>query len=106
MIEKSSFHHRYIEQFTECLAEEYKAKNVHIQCHTPMFVSTKLAKIRSSSFFIPSPASYAKAAVANLGYETIVSPYWPHALQIWLYESVPTFITSKVKKYIDLLYIP
>ncbi|KAJ0393191.1 hypothetical protein P43SY_007385 [Pythium insidiosum] len=86
---------RYIEQFTLCLADEYKAKNVHIQCHTPMFVSTKLAKIRHASFMVPSPASYARASVAKLGHETLVSPYWPHALQIWLYEAMPNFIMSK-----------
>ncbi|KAF1775089.1 NAD(P)-binding domain [Phytophthora cactorum] len=59
----------------------YAAKNVHIQCHVPMFVSTKLAKIRHSSFM--------------LGYDTLISPYWPHALQIWLYESAPTWLLAK-----------
>lgn len=88
---------RYVEQLTECLADEYASKNVHIQCHVPMFVSTKLAKIRHSSFLVPSPTTYARAAVANLGYETIVSPYWPHALQIWLYQSAPASFMSKVR---------
>ncbi|DBA00153.1 TPA: hypothetical protein N0F65_000476 [Lagenidium giganteum] len=87
---------RYLEQFSLCLADEYKSKNVHVQCHTAMFVSTKLAKIRHSSFFVPSPTTYARASVANLGYETLVSPYWPHAVQVWMYESVPNFIMSKV----------
>ncbi|CAH0489501.1 unnamed protein product [Peronospora farinosa] len=86
---------KYIEQLTLCLAAEYSAKNVHIQCHVPMFVSTKLAKIRHASFMVPSPATYARASVAHLGYDTLVSPYWPHALQIWLYESAPTWLLSK-----------
>ncbi|GAB9477704.1 Estradiol 17-beta-dehydrogenase, partial [Globisporangium polare] len=87
---------QYVEQLTLCLADEYKAKNVHVQCHVPMFVSTKLAKIRHASFLVPSPATYARAAVANLGYETLVSPYWPHALQIWAYSSAPVWIMSKM----------
>jgi 17beta-estradiol 17-dehydrogenase / very-long-chain 3-oxoacyl-CoA reductase len=87
---------QYVEQLTLCLADEYKAKNVHVQCHVPMFVSTKLAKIRHASFMVPSPATYARAAVANLGYETLVSPYWPHALQIWAYSSAPVWIMSKM----------
>lgn len=87
---------RYVEQFTRCLADEYKSKNVHIQCHTPMFVSTKLAKIRHASFMIPSPATYARASIAKLGHETLISPYWPHAVQIWIYESFPDVIMSKV----------
>ncbi|RLN55004.1 hypothetical protein BBJ29_007391 [Phytophthora kernoviae] len=86
---------KYIEQFTLCLAAEYSAKNVHVQCHVPMFVSTKLAKIRRSSFMVPSPATYARSSVACLGYDTLISPYWPHALQIWLYESAPTWLLSK-----------
>lgn len=87
---------RYIEQFSLCLAGEYKSKNVHIQCHTPMFVSTKLAKIRHASFTVPSPTTYARASVAKLGHETLVSPYWPHALQIWFYESLPTALFGKL----------
>ncbi|TYZ64020.1 hypothetical protein PybrP1_003539, partial [[Pythium] brassicae (nom. inval.)] len=86
---------QYVEQLTRCLAGEYKSKNVHVQCQVPMFVSTKLAKIRHSSFMVPSPATYARTAVANLGYETIVSPYWPHALQIWAYASAPVWLMSK-----------
>lgn len=86
---------KYVEQLTLCLAAEYASKNVHIQCHVPMFVSTKLAKIRHSSFMVPSPATYARASVAQLGYDTLISPYWPHALQIWLYESVPTWLLAK-----------
>ncbi|RHY87727.1 hypothetical protein DYB37_003690 [Aphanomyces astaci] len=85
-----------IEQYTLGLAGEYAAKNISVQCHTPMFVTSKLSKIRHASFAVPSPTTYAKAAVANIGYETVVSPYWPHALQIWLYEAVPHFIMSKV----------
>lgn len=88
---------QYVEQLTLCLADEYKTKNVHVQCHVPMFVSTKLAKIRHASFMVPSPATYARAAVANLGFETLVSPYWPHALQIWAYSSAPVWIMSKVR---------
>lgn len=89
---------KYVEQFTLCLADEYSAKNVHVQCHVPMFVSTKLAKIRHASFLVPSPATYARASVAFLGYDTLVSPYWPHALQIWIYENAPTWFMSKVRR--------
>ncbi|TDH67333.1 hypothetical protein CCR75_006923 [Bremia lactucae] len=86
---------KYVEQLSLCLAAEYAAKNVHIQCHVPMFVSTKLAKIRNSSFMVPSPVTYARASVAQLGFDTLLSPYWPHALQICLYESVPSWLLAK-----------
>ncbi|RLN10389.1 hypothetical protein BBJ28_00017561 [Nothophytophthora sp. Chile5] len=86
----------YIEQFTLCLAEEYRAKNVVVQAHVPMLVATKLSQISDTTFWVPSPDTYARAAVANLGYETIIAPYWPHALQLWLGENAPTWLSTKV----------
>ncbi|EQC26527.1 hypothetical protein SDRG_15620 [Saprolegnia diclina VS20] len=85
-----------IEQYTLGLAGEYAAKNIHIQCQTPMFVTSKLSKIRHASFMVPSPSTYAKAAVANIGYETVTSPYWPHALQLYIFSLFPDFIVSKL----------
>ena len=39
------------------------------QCQVPMFVATKLAKIKAASLFVASPSAYARAAVAAIGYE-------------------------------------
>lgn len=89
----------YVEHLSVCLASEYEDKNVHIQCHNPMFVSTKLAGMRNSTFFVPSPKTYAEAALANLGYETVFSPYWPHALQLWVFKCLPVRLWSKVRKH-------
>lgn len=58
----------------------------------PMFVTTKLAKLKKTSLFVASTAGYARAAVAAIGYETVVSPYWSHALQIWLLQVGVTFL--------------
>nr|CCA17890.1 estradiol 17betadehydrogenase putative [Albugo laibachii Nc14] len=88
----------YMEHLTVCLASEYEDKNVHIQCHNPMFVSTKLAGMRNSTFFVPSPKTYAEAALANLGYETVFSPYWPHALQLWIFKCIPVRLWTKMSK--------
>ncbi|KAL0585786.1 hypothetical protein ABG067_004509 [Albugo candida] len=88
----------YVEHLSVCLASEYEDKNVHIQCHNPMFVSTKLAGMRNSTFFVPSPKTYAEAALANLGYETVFSPYWPHALQLWVFKCLPVRLWSKMSK--------
>ena len=87
---------RYVEQFTTCLAAEYASKGISLQCHIPMFVATKMSKIRRTSLTIPSPTTYAKAAVANIGYETLCSPYWPHALQLYVYERLPEFLIAKI----------
>ena len=54
-----------------------------------MFVTTKLAKLKKTSLFVASCQGYARAAVAAIGYETVVSPYWSHALQIWALKTLP-----------------
>ncbi len=74
-----------------------------MQCQVPLFVATKLAKLKHSSLFVPSPSGYARAAVAAIGYdsEVVVSPYWTHALQIWVLTSgyVPEWlVTAGVKR--------
>lgn len=80
--------------FSKALNAEYKDKGIHVQCQVPMFVATKLAKIKRSSLFVASPNGYARAAVAAIGYETIVSPFWAHALQIWVLTNFPEWLIT------------
>jgi len=84
----------YIAMFSKALNKEYHKFNIHVQCQVPMFVATKLAKIKRASLFVASPAGYAKAAVAAIGYEAVVSPFWTHALQIWALTNLPEWIIA------------
>lgn len=84
----------YIAMFSRALNYELREKGIHVQCQIPMFVATKLAKIRKSSLFVASPKGYAKAAVAAIGYETIVSPFWSHAIQIWALTNFPEWLVA------------
>jgi len=79
---------------SKALNGELSSKGVHVQCQVPMVVATKLAKIRKSSLFVASPSGYAKAAVASIGYEAVVSPFWSHALQIWALTNFPEWVVS------------
>lgn len=87
---------KYLECLTMNLAQEYGKDNVKIECHCPMFVATKLSKIRKPSLFTPSPSCYAKQAVNRIGTGTLISPYGPHALQLFVYTSIPKWILAKV----------
>jgi 17beta-estradiol 17-dehydrogenase / very-long-chain 3-oxoacyl-CoA reductase len=82
--------------FSRALNAELAPKGIHVQCQVPMFVATKLAKIRKSSFFVPSPRSYARAAVAAIGYDSLVSPYWTHSFQIYLLMNLPEWLVAAV----------
>ncbi|KAL5760031.1 hypothetical protein ACOSP7_018528 [Xanthoceras sorbifolium] len=72
----------YIDQFSRCLYVEYKKSGIHVQCQVPLYVATKMASIKRSSFFVPSTDGYARAAMRWIGYEPRCTPYWPHTL-LW-----------------------
>lgn len=84
----------YVAMFSRALHYELAGKGIHVQCQVPMFVATKLAKIRKSSIMVASPLGYARAAVAAIGYDVIVSPFWSHSLQIWLLTNLPEWLVA------------
>ncbi|KAH7847379.1 hypothetical protein Vadar_025436 [Vaccinium darrowii] len=82
----------YIDQFSRCLYVEYKKSGIDVQCQVPLYVATKMASIRRSSFFVPSTDGYAKAGLRWIGYEPRCTPYWPHSLLWGLAKSLPESI--------------
>jgi len=84
------------EMFSKGLKAELAPHRIHVQCQAPLFVATKMAKIRKTSLTVPSPKDYARSAVAHIGYEDSVSPYWSHALQLWLARQLPEWAIIKV----------
>jgi len=86
----------FIENFSKSLKAELVPFKIDVQCQAPLFVATKMAKIRKASLTVPSPASYAKAAVAHIGFEDSVSPYWSHALQLCVQRQLPEFLSNKL----------
>jgi len=86
----------FIEMFSKGLRAELAAFNITVQVQAPLFVATKLAKIRKTSLTVPSPAAYARTAAARIGYEDSVSPYWSHALQLWGLRQLPEWVNIKI----------
>lgn len=82
----------YVGMFSRALHVEMADHGVHVQVQTPLFVATKLAKIKHASLFVPSPSGYARAAVASIGYEAEVSPFWAHALQLHIFSLIPSWL--------------
>ena len=68
---------------------ELATSGVIIQNMAPLFVATKMSKIRKPRLDAPSAAQWARAAVKHVGYETISSPYWFHALQWYVIAKAP-----------------
>lgn len=86
----------YVTAFAKSLDVEYHSKGIHCQCQIALFVATKLAKIRKASLFVASPSGYARAAVASIGYESVISPFWSHKLQIWFLTILPDFAADMI----------
>ncbi|KAL0381779.1 UNVERIFIED_CONTAM: Very-long-chain 3-oxoacyl-CoA reductase 1 [Sesamum angustifolium] len=85
----------YVDQFSRCLYVEYKKSGIDVQCQVPLYVATKMASIRRSSFFVPSTDGYARAALRWIGYEPRCTPYWPHSIMWALAYSLPeSFVDS------------
>ena len=55
----------------------------------PLYVATKMASIKKSSFLVPSIDGYAKAGIRHIGYEPRCTPYWPHSLLWAIANSLP-----------------
>merc|ERR1712154_196983 len=94
------------------LASEYKAKGISVQSQMPYFVVTNMSKIRRSSFTTPTASDYAEAAVKQIGYNGLLSPFPVHAVIFFILDFVPTFILNqfvyslhlKIKKKGDRKY--
>eukprot|EP00250_Pteridium_aquilinum_P010372 c19338_g1_i1 orf=190-1173(+) len=87
----------FIDKFSRNLYVEYKHNGIDVQCQAPLHVATKLASIRRSSFFAPSPDGYARSGVKWIGYEPLCSPYWPHSLLWKLVDMLPDSLFDMVR---------
>jgi len=86
----------YVHMFSKSLAAELAPKGIHVQCQFPLFVVSNMSKIRKASLTVPSPETYVKTAIKFIGHDTIISPIWTHSLQMWIIESLPEFIGTKI----------
>jgi 17beta-estradiol 17-dehydrogenase / very-long-chain 3-oxoacyl-CoA reductase len=55
----------------------------------PVFIATRLTKIKQSSLFIPSPETFSKSSLQWIGYDIVCTPYWCHSLQAFLGRTLP-----------------
>ncbi|KMZ71545.1 ketoacyl-CoA reductase [Zostera marina] len=85
----------YVEHFSRSLHAEYKRSGIDVQCQAPFYVYTNMtAKYQKTSFFVPSPERYAKAAVSWIGYDSVCIPYINHSLQAFILSILPEFVIN------------
>eukprot|EP00056_Hartaetosiga_gracilis_P021715 m.26015 g.26015 ORF g.26015 m.26015 type:complete len:315 (-) comp9228_c0_seq1:149-1093(-) len=84
----------YVNFFSQSIAYESKKDNVFVQSLMPLFVVSKLSKIRKPSLFTPLPSTYVKSAMKTIGYDTYTHGYWAHALQLWIVSLLPSSLVD------------
>merc|ERR1712167_228376 len=63
-------------------------------CQTPLYVASKLSKMRASWPMVPTPDQFVRSALAHVGYSSVTAPYWSHALQLWAGSLIPESIVA------------
>eukprot|EP01054_Gregarina_sp_Poly1_P004315 Gregarina_sp_Poly_1__4314@NODE_2340_length_2259_cov_295_789690_g1496_i0_p1_GENE_NODE_2340_length_2259_cov_295_789690_g1496_i0NODE_2340_length_2259_cov_295_789690_g1496_i0_p1_ORF_typecomplete_len308_score41_21adh_short/PF00106_25/3_2e39adh_short_C2/PF13561_6/2_4e25KR/PF08659_10/1_3e09Sacchrp_dh_NADP/PF03435_18/0_0018Sacchrp_dh_NADP/PF03435_18/2_9e03CdAMP_rec/PF06153_11/0_27CdAMP_rec/PF06153_11/3_3e02Polysacc_synt_2/PF02719_15/0_028DUF1776/PF08643_10/0_03DUF520/PF04461_13/0_066Shikimate_DH/PF01488 len=90
--------------FCRSLQAECRQRNVIVQCQNPMFVTSKMSKIRRSSLVVPSTATFVEwslrvllgtTLVGILETPCVVSPYPIHAAIIDLMVRVPSMVSER-----------
>jgi len=68
------------------LEYEYRSHGVTFQCLGPMYVATRMTQFSTTlsnpSLCIPTATTYARHALATLGWANETSGYWPHTAQV------------------------
>lgn len=91
----------FLKSFSEALYYEMQVFNVHVQSMDTAFVKTKMTRIRKSSFFVPSPETYAYSILKSLGCQSFCVPYYPHLIQYTLLNLIPRWIIGNCLLFIS-----
>ncbi|CAL5203741.1 unnamed protein product [Lathyrus oleraceus] len=60
----------YLAMFSACTNLEYKHQGIDIQCQVPLFVSTKMTRMKAS-LFVPTPDVYSKTCASMLNFSKL-----------------------------------
>jgi 17beta-estradiol 17-dehydrogenase / very-long-chain 3-oxoacyl-CoA reductase len=96
----------FVDKFSRDLSAEVKDSGVTVQTVHPGFVVTNMSKLRRSTWTAPTPDTFAKAALSNLGLDDRTAGFWFHKIQVGLYKTewLLTFATNYVFHWILILF--
>jgi short-subunit dehydrogenase len=76
------FFKAFVDKFSRDLSAEVKDSCVTVQTVHPGFVVTNMSKLRRSTWTAPTPDTFAKAALSNLGLDDRTAGFWFHKIQV------------------------
>lgn len=68
----------FVNSFSHSLNMEYASKGIFVQCVTPLYITTKLSKIRKPNLLTPTPDNYVRSALSTIGYDSTTCGYLMH----------------------------
>jgi len=90
----------FVNEMSASLHYEYASSktDIRVQAQQPLYVTSKLSKMKRASLTVPSPSTFARHSVKMMGYEPVISPYWAHALMLYLISLAPANVAMKFVK--------
>ncbi|XP_066219060.1 very-long-chain 3-oxoacyl-CoA reductase [Saccopteryx leptura] len=86
----------FVDFFSQCIHEEYRSKGIFVQSVLPFYVATKLAKIRKTSWHVPSAEAYVKSAMKTVGLKSRTNGYPIHSLMGSIFLLLPSWLYFKI----------
>lgn len=87
----------FVDQFSRTLYVEYRSLGIDVQCQAPLYVATKMSKIRQPSLTCPSASVYAFYALNWIGTEPRCTPYWAHSFMWWVVAMLPPHVMDALR---------
>lgn len=73
---------------------EYRNKGIVFQDQAPLYVATKMSKIRRASLTAPDPTTWVKGAINEIGNGPITAGYRVHNFMWMIMSKIPDFILN------------
>ncbi|KDE06030.1 hypothetical protein MVLG_03584 [Microbotryum lychnidis-dioicae p1A1 Lamole] len=87
----------FVSTWSQALGSELKGTGVEVELLNAYFITSKLSKIRKSSWMIPTPSTYVRSALSHIGVNGgavgqphISTPYHGHAPVQWVVDNLMT----------------
>mmetsp|Transcript_49383 Transcript_49383/g.84891 ORF Transcript_49383/g.84891 Transcript_49383/m.84891 type:complete len:346 (-) Transcript_49383:85-1122(-) len=86
----------YVARLSASLDAELKGKGIRVQAQAPLYVTSKLSKIRNPSLLVPTPEQYVRCAVKYIGNVAVTNPWFPHRAQVAVLTSLPSCVSERI----------
>jgi 17beta-estradiol 17-dehydrogenase / very-long-chain 3-oxoacyl-CoA reductase len=102
----------FLQHWSSSLASELKPQGIDVQLVLSYLVTTAMSKVRRPNLLIPNPRSFVRSSLGKIGLGVqnaaySYTPYWSHALFLWIVENTvgsthPFAIWYNKKMHIDI----